>query len=91
MGENLAMNIERNGYPIAVWNREPHKVDDFVARSEGRQVIGAHGCVNLRQHTRGIGAAEAGRIFPGRTTGATRLRSAIRRSAPAAQPGTRGR
>ena len=42
MGENLAMNIERNGYPIAVWNREPHKVDDFVARSEGRQVIGAH-------------------------------------------------
>ncbi len=40
MGENLAMNIERNGYPIAVWNREPHKVDDFVARSHGKQVIG---------------------------------------------------
>jgi len=40
MGENLALNIERNGYPIAVFNRDPAKVDDFVARAEGRQVIG---------------------------------------------------
>jgi 6-phosphogluconate dehydrogenase len=40
MGENLALNIERNGYPIAVFNREPSKVDDFVARAEGKQVIG---------------------------------------------------
>src|SRR5882757_1903907 len=39
MGENLAMNIERNGYPIAVYNRDPKKVDDFVARTEGKQVI----------------------------------------------------
>ncbi len=42
MGENLARNIERNGYSIAVWNREPKKVDDFVGRLEGHQVIGAH-------------------------------------------------
>lgn len=40
MGENLAMNIERNGYPIAVFNRDPAKVDDFVARAAGKQVIG---------------------------------------------------
>src|SRR5918998_2106898 len=40
MGENLALNIERNGYPIAVYNREPKKVNDFVARAEGKQVIG---------------------------------------------------
>ena len=39
MGENLAMNIERNGYPIAVFNRDPKKVDDFVARTTGKQVI----------------------------------------------------
>ena len=39
MGENLAMNIERNGYPIAVFNRDPKKVDDFVARTAGKQVI----------------------------------------------------
>ena len=42
MGENLARNIERNGYSIAVWNREPQKVDEFVERLEGHQVIGAH-------------------------------------------------
>ncbi|HYY43544.1 MAG TPA: NAD(P)-binding domain-containing protein, partial [Pyrinomonadaceae bacterium] len=40
MGENLAMNIERNGFPIAVYNRSPDKVDDFVARAQGKQVIG---------------------------------------------------
>ncbi len=40
MGENLAMNIERNGFPIAVYNRAPGKVDDFVARAAGKQVIG---------------------------------------------------
>jgi 6-phosphogluconate dehydrogenase len=42
MGENLAMNIERNGYPIAVFNRDTKKVDDFTARAEGKQVIGTH-------------------------------------------------
>ena len=39
MGENLAMNIERNGFPIAVFNRDPAKVDSFVARARGKQVI----------------------------------------------------
>jgi len=39
MGENLAMNIERNGFPIAVFNRDPAKVDSFVARAQGKQVI----------------------------------------------------
>ena len=41
MGENLARNIERNGYSIAVWNREPQKVDEFVERLAGHEVIGA--------------------------------------------------
>src|SRR5437868_5826805 len=40
MGENLAMNIESRGYPIAVYNRAPEKVDDFVARAQGEKVIG---------------------------------------------------
>ena len=39
MGENLAMNIERNGFPIAVFNRDPAKVDSFVARTRGKRVI----------------------------------------------------
>src|SRR5438552_8053730 len=39
MGENLAMNIERNGFSIAVFNRDPAKVDNFVARTPGKRVI----------------------------------------------------
>lgn len=31
MGENLALNIERNGYPISVYNRTTEKVDAFLA------------------------------------------------------------
>src|SRR5215207_4357794 len=42
MGENLALNIARNGFPIAVYNRDTDKVDDFVQRAEGKPVIGAH-------------------------------------------------
>jgi 6-phosphogluconate dehydrogenase len=43
MGENLALNIERNGYPIAVYNRTTSKVDDFVKdRGQGKQVVGCH-------------------------------------------------
>src|ERR1017187_7824658 len=43
MGENLALNIERNGFPIAIYNRTIEKVDEFVqGRGKGKQVIGCH-------------------------------------------------
>ncbi len=43
MGENLALNIERNGYPIAIWNRTAEKVDEFVNnRGKGKKVFGFH-------------------------------------------------
>lgn len=42
MGRNLAMNIERNGFPIAVWNRDPGTVDKFMETVQGKQFIGAH-------------------------------------------------
>lgn len=43
MGENLALNIERNGYPIAIYNRTTSKVDDFVNdRGKGKKVFGFH-------------------------------------------------
>src|SRR6476659_6945446 len=41
MGENLALNIEEKGFPIAVWNRTPDKVDDFLRRAAGKHVVGA--------------------------------------------------
>jgi len=41
MGENLALNIERNGFPIAVWNRSPEKVDEFInGPAKGKNVRG---------------------------------------------------
>jgi len=42
MGENLALNIEEKGFPIAVFNRTVSKVDEFLARNPGKQLVGAH-------------------------------------------------
>ena len=30
MGRNIALNIERNGFPIAVYNRTYAKTEDFI-------------------------------------------------------------
>lgn len=39
MGENLALNVERNGFPVAVYNRTAEKTDAFMAnRAGGKQV-----------------------------------------------------
>jgi 6-phosphogluconate dehydrogenase len=41
MGENLALNIERNGFPIAVYNRTGERTRDFLAnRAAGLDVKG---------------------------------------------------
>lgn len=42
MGQNLALNIERNGFPVAIYDREPPVLDAFVSRESGKQIIGAH-------------------------------------------------
>ncbi|MCF8381487.1 MAG: decarboxylating NADP(+)-dependent phosphogluconate dehydrogenase [Bacteroidales bacterium] len=42
MGENLVLNMERNGYTVAVYNRTVDKVDKFVSgRGAGKNFIGA--------------------------------------------------
>jgi 6-phosphogluconate dehydrogenase len=42
MGENIALNVERNGFPIAVYNRSREKTDAFMAnRAGGRNVKAA--------------------------------------------------
>jgi 6-phosphogluconate dehydrogenase len=40
MGQNLALNIERNGFPIAVYDREPPALNAFIERERGKQIIG---------------------------------------------------
>jgi 6-phosphogluconate dehydrogenase len=40
MGENLALNVERNGFPIAVYNRTKSVTDKFMAtRAQGKNVV----------------------------------------------------
>ncbi len=42
MGENLVLNMERNGYTVAVYNRSVDKVDKFISgRGNGKKFIGA--------------------------------------------------
>ena len=41
MGENLVLNMERNGFTCAVYNRTVEKVDNFVnGRGKGKNFIG---------------------------------------------------
>lgn len=43
MGENLALNVERNGFPIAVYNRSREKTDAFMAnRAVGKNAKAAY-------------------------------------------------
>ncbi len=42
MGQNLALNIERNGYSVAVYDRQPQVLDAFIARHPGKQLLGFH-------------------------------------------------
>ncbi len=43
MGENLVLNMERNGFKVAVYNRTVEKVDKFLeGRGKGKNFIGAH-------------------------------------------------
>lgn len=43
MGENLALNVERNGFPVAVYNRTSSVTDAFMAkRAQGKNVKPAY-------------------------------------------------
>ena len=43
MGENLVLNMERNGFTVAVYNRTVEKVDKFMSgRGKDKKFIGAH-------------------------------------------------
>ncbi|MGF1540034.1 MAG: decarboxylating NADP(+)-dependent phosphogluconate dehydrogenase [Pleurocapsa sp.] len=43
MGENLALNVESRGFPIAVYNRTAAKTEQFMAeRATGKDVVAAY-------------------------------------------------
>ena len=48
MGENLAMNMESKGFSVAVYNRNPETVDEFLSgRGKNKSFIGAHTLLEL--------------------------------------------
>ena len=48
MGQNLVLNMEDNGFTVAVFNRTVSKVDDFINGSAaGKKIIGAHSIEEL--------------------------------------------
>jgi 6-phosphogluconate dehydrogenase len=47
MGENLALNIEEKGFPIAVFNRTVAKVDQFLERNPGKRLVGCRSIPEL--------------------------------------------
>jgi 6-phosphogluconate dehydrogenase len=46
MGQNLALNIERNGFTVAVYNRTLSKVDEFISK-RGKNIIGCYSIEEL--------------------------------------------
>ncbi|NER97785.1 MAG: NADP-dependent phosphogluconate dehydrogenase, partial [Symploca sp. SIO1B1] len=43
MGENLALNVESRGFPVAVYNRTAAKTEEFMSkRAQGKQVTAAY-------------------------------------------------
>lgn len=50
MGENLVLNMERNGFSIAVFNRTIEKVDKFInGRARDKNIVGTHSIEELVQ------------------------------------------
>ena len=41
MGQNLTLNIERHGYSVAVWDREPAVLEKFLAAARGKEIFGS--------------------------------------------------
>ncbi|ADI37729.1 decarboxylating NADP(+)-dependent phosphogluconate dehydrogenase [Waddlia chondrophila] len=48
MGQNLVLNMNDNGYKVAVFNRTVSKVDDFLeGPAKGTEIVGAHSLEEL--------------------------------------------
>ena len=41
MGQNLTLNMERHGYSVAVWDRQPSVLEKFVKEAAGKNIIKA--------------------------------------------------
>jgi 6-phosphogluconate dehydrogenase len=65
MGQNLVLNMNDNGYSVAVFNRTVSKVDDFINNeAKGTKVVGCHSikelCESLKSPRRVMMMVKAG-------------------------------
>jgi 6-phosphogluconate dehydrogenase len=51
MGQNLALNIEEHGFPVAVWNYETSWIGPFLERNPGKRLTG---CATLEELARSL-------------------------------------
>ena len=47
MGQNLALNIEEHGFPVAVWNLTRATMERFMAEQAGKRFVGAPSLAEL--------------------------------------------
>jgi 6-phosphogluconate dehydrogenase len=47
MGQNLVLNIEEHGFPVAVYNRTPNVTDAFLAAHPGKRLVRARTLAEL--------------------------------------------
>jgi 6-phosphogluconate dehydrogenase len=52
MGENLALNVERNGFPVSVYNRTRSKTDEFMQKRAGGKNV--HAAYTLEDFVRSL-------------------------------------
>jgi 6-phosphogluconate dehydrogenase len=50
MGENLALNIESRGTSVIGFDLDPKKVENFMARTQGRPALAARTAVEFVEH-----------------------------------------
>ncbi len=43
MGANIALNVESRGFAVTVWNRDPERIDAFLADHPEKRFFGAYG------------------------------------------------
>ena len=50
MGQNLTLNMERNGFPVIVWEREPAALEAFINNHRQKKIIAARTLQDFAQH-----------------------------------------
>ena len=64
MGEAMAANIQRAGYPLVVWNRTPAKAEPLLAAGAAIATATNASANQIAIHARGVDCRAASRAAP---------------------------